>query len=70
MSYDNDRTVFINNFKLNGDPHTKSEVIKNIFYNAAKKLKAKINLVNINDLEIDFINNDKTTDNIWKPSNY
>ena len=56
LSYDNDRTVFINNFKLNGDLHTKSEVIKNIFYNAAKKLKVRINLMNINDLETDFIN--------------
>lgn len=61
LSYDNDRTVTINNFKLSGDPHTKSEVIKNIFYNAAKKLKVKINLMNINDLEIDFNNNTKTT---------
>lgn len=62
FDYVDEVTVQLNDFKLIGDPYTKSEIIKNAFYGVGKKLMVKINFMESTKLErtIEYIDNNKT----------
>lgn len=62
FDYVDEVTVQLNDFKLIGDPSTKSEIIKNAFYGVGKKLMVKINFMESTKLErtIEYIDNNKT----------
>ena len=62
FDYADEITVKLNDFKLIGDPHTKSEVIKNAFYSTGKKLMVKVNFMESTKLEraIEYIDKNKS----------